>query len=331
VRIPVTVVHGWLDSGAGELAAGLAERAGPGVALVHPASTPPEPASGVERVAVREQVGHRSPGCPCCALRVDLVDALGRLTRRRVPPARIVVVELPGADAATTVVTLLEDPALHRSLRLDGVVVCLDGPATATAVATHGTTGAWPHDSLLDAVLLADHVWVGGVDRLTHEGIRSVALGVRGLNPLAPVDATAPDHRTMLAIRAWSHAGVAARLDRMCALPHPSAQHPDDGTGGDGTTGSTLLEVDGALDPDRVEDWLDTLHGTVGARLLRIEGVLALDGEDRPRHVLGCRTAFSQQRGPRWRPGQARRSRLRLAGRSLDVGDLAVHLRACRA
>lgn len=327
MSVPVTIVHGWLDSGADRLAITLARGAGPAAVLVHHGfgdlGIPPD----LEAVRVREQTGHRSPGCPCCAVRVDLLDGLGRLLRRRHPPRHVVVLELPGADPATSVVTILEDPDLQARAHLNAVVACLDGPTTAARMAT-GDQDPWPSPTMLHTTVLADYVWISHGRQLTHDGIRLAASAVRRVNPLATVDASTPRPGPILERDAWSPDAVGRRLDSL-----PSGGHPAGGqaVGGPGWIGSTLLEVDGSLDSDRVEDWISALHGASGARLLRLEGVLALEGDGRRRHVIGCRTAFRQQPGPSWRVDEHRRSRLRIAGSGLDLRALHAELSDCRA
>lgn len=327
MSVPVTIVHGWLDSDAGTLAVALAEAAGPGSVLLHHGFEDLLVPEGLDAIRVREQIGHRSPGCPCCAVRVDLIDALGRVARRRVPPAHIVVVELPGADAATSVVTLLEDRELGALVHLSAVVACLDGPTTATRMATR-PHHPWPDTTMLDAVLLADYVWISHARDLTHHGICLAAAAVRNVNPVATVDASTPRPEPILALGTWSPCRAAQRLDRLRTPAHPAGGRR---VGGPDWVGSTVLEVQGDLDSDRVEGWIAALHGAAGARLLRLEGVLALEGEAHRRHVLGCRTAFRQEPGTIWGDREDRRSRLRIAGRALDLSELRSELHDCRA
>ncbi|MGE3621973.1 MAG: GTP-binding protein [Acidimicrobiia bacterium] len=325
----VTFVHGWLDGGAEQLGARLAAAAGPGTVVVHHGRSSLDVAPTVEVVTTGEEVGARSEGCACCAQRVDLVEVLGRIARRRRPPAHVVVVELPGADPATAVVTMLDDPDLRRLTHLNAVALAIDGPAVSAVVGDGGTTDPWPMATVLEATVLADLVWIAGGDRLTHQGVRLAAAPVRRVNPEVSLDASsAPRLDHLLRARAWSPASARRRLDRCGPARRPVAAHP---AGTAPTTGATLLDVDGELDPDRLEAWIHVLHGAAGARLLRVDGVLALAGDEHRTHVVGCRASLHHEPGAPWAPGEARRSRLRLAGRDLDLGDLGAQLDACRA
>jgi len=322
----VTFVHGWLDSGADELAVRLATSAAPDAVLVHPDQWAPSPPPGIEAVPTRETIGFRTAGCACCAQRVDLIDTLGRIARRRRPPSHIVVLELAGADPATPVVTVLDDPDLTRLVRLNAVVLALDGPATATAVGTN--LSPFPSEQLLEAAIMADAVWISRGRKLTPRGVQAVAAAVRGVNPLAPLDATSePDLAHVLGSASWSPSSVPARL-RHLRLPPECGTSPPPVDGA--RTGSMIFSVAGALDAERLDDWVHALHGAAGERLLRIEGVLSLAGQDRRLLVVGTRTAVRCEPGPPWRQDEPRVSWLRIAGRELELGDLGSTLLACR-
>lgn len=324
MSVPVTVVHGWLDGAGDRLAAQLADLGGPGTALLHGRGFD-QPLSGdVEVLRIKEQVAYRAPGCSCCTVRVDLVDDLGRLLRRRQRPDRVIVAEVPGADPATSVVSLLSDPALRDDCHLDGVLVGLDGPALATAIAER-VDDPWAAASVLDATILADHVWIAGGRALTHRGVLLAASAARSVNPLATVDSATPTDGRLLRLDAWSPTRLPARLRQLARAAHPSARG-----GGAVHTGTVSLVVDGLLDGDRLEDWVHELHGTAGTRLLRIEGELAIAGEEHRQLVVGCRTTVRTSDGAAW-GDDLPCSRLRLAVRHLELGDLDEQLLDCRA
>lgn len=100
-----------------ELAAGRGEEVAVVSASLSPSSFP-----GAQMViAADEEVVERSPGCPCCAVRHDLVRVLRNLGERRHRPARIIVETSAVADVATLEQTLMAHPALRRVVTLDGV------------------------------------------------------------------------------------------------------------------------------------------------------------------------------------------------------------------
>jgi hypothetical protein len=62
---------------------------------------------GVAVVEAEPELVHRTPGCVCCAVRLDIVDVVGTLGRRRVPPRHVVVEALPHDDPLCVAPTLL--------------------------------------------------------------------------------------------------------------------------------------------------------------------------------------------------------------------------------
>jgi G3E family GTPase len=330
--MPVSVVCGWADSGArgdGGLAVAMVTAAGPGAVLLRPQLVAGDDAAvgaaGVEVYRLTEEVAERTPGCPCCAVRVDLIRALGLLARRRRPPHRVVVETLPDTDPATIAVTVLDDPELGTTVRLDGIVTAVDGSALATRLVT--APRRWPAPVALDQVLMADQLVITGCDRLTPVARTATSRFLRSLNPVAgplrhPGGWSAA---SLLGLGGWSPDRVGLRLEQLRApilLP---------GEGGQGATGSLRLEVAGDMREERLEEWFEELRATQGARLLRVEAVLAMSGYERRWLAVGSRTVVRFRRGRPWEAGERRGSRLRLVGRDLDLSSIATGLSACRA
>jgi G3E family GTPase len=320
-ELAVTLVTGWTGGSADRTGVDLAA-AVDRTTLLRADVADPDLGTDIGTITLDEDVAHRSPGCPCCAVRLDLIEHLGVLGRRRRPPARAVVVQAPGSDVATAVTTVLDDPELARHCRLDGIVTCVPGPQVAATLA-EGVGGGWPSPRLLDAVMLADVVLVDGTERLTDDGARRVLAAVRNVNPHARVAAGGTlDPRTAIDLRSWSlHAPRARMLQRVDAH--------SEGNGTPAPTGPVVLRTDRPLAPRRLEGFFAELHGTTGARLLRVDAVLDIAGDDRRNVALGCRTVLRSQRGRRWGPSERRESRLRVVGRELDVDHLAEVLDAC--
>jgi G3E family GTPase len=318
--LPVTLVAGWLDDGAAVLGQRMAANT-PGAAILH-AGLVGVGAAG-EVIALEEEIAHRSPGCPCCAVRLDLLDWLGLLARRREPPSHAVVVGALGTDLGAAAVTILDDPALRRGCRLDGVVACVPGKALSAAVAAR-VEDPWPSPALLEAVLLADVVWITDAAELTVDGLRMASRVVRSVNPTAAIDATrSPDVERLLQLRSWSPEAAARQVERLARATHPAGIVMP--------TGATLLSGERPLDADRVERFLAELRATAGSRLLRLDAVFAIEGDDRRQLVQGCRSALRVRPGRAWADDEVRRSQVSIVARDLDVEHLAPAFAACAA
>jgi len=90
------------------------------------------------------------------------------------------------------------------------------------------------------------------------------------------------------------------------------------------------LVLDGELDEDRFAEWVERALGDVEARILRMKGILAMEGVDARVIVQGVGGAIEVVVGPPW--GDAtRNSRLVVLGLGLDAAGLEAGFAACGA
>jgi G3E family GTPase len=316
--VPVTLVGGWYGAGKTTLLRAAAAHLGAGVAVIQGGFGDEVP--GTERVVVDEEVGHRSPGCPCCALRLDLVDALDDLLTRRRPPRRILV-ELTGpADVLTAAQTVLDHPRVRARAELDRLVTVVD--ATTVAVRLANGDGPVPYGPLLDQLVAADVVVVSRLERLTSRAAELVGWVLHGLAPLARVEVAGLERAaTQLGTptAAFSAAATPAHLDRL--RPHPAMCHGH----------HVRLDLPGLMDGERVDAWLSDLHAAAGARLLRFHASFAV--QDDPAHrtlVRGVRATVRVDEHPATNT-HSPCSRVLVVGHGLDRGELHTGLAGCIA
>jgi G3E family GTPase len=284
VPVPVTVLHG--DTG--EIAA-LYRSSGAHVS---------------DTVAV---LGERTPDCPCCQARLDVVDALGTLVDRRTPPTSIVLAVAAVDDAATVVQTILSDPDLQRLVALDGVVASLDGIALATRLAL-GEPLLTPQEAI--GVGIADRVALRRGGDLTDAAQASIDAMVFSANRLARRFVGSDP------LAAWH--GVPC-LDTVTDIDATSV----DATSVETASLTTVMCVaDAPLDPEAIDAWLASVVARHGVRLLRLQGALAVRGHDDRvccRAVRSCASSHSEGL-----PGHVRStsSMVAVVGFDLDAEDL---------
>ena len=321
-RVPVTLVGGWYGSGKSTLIRHLAS----------PGSDPDRDATLVVQggfvslaeclpsvVATEEHVVELEPSCASCAVRHDLVELLPLYATRRRPPRRIVVELTGSADVVTAAQTLLGDADLRRSNYLDGIVVTVDGTAAASRLV--GGHDLFDDDLLVEQVAVADHLVVSGIADLPPRLADAICWSIRGVAPTAALSLErppAPDQ--VFDLGAFHPATVEQRLLARSTAPCPSpAEHRG--------VVSTTVVVDGPLDPDRLERWMDELHHQHGRDVLRLHGVLAVHGEPERWVVSGARTVIDLGFGGEW-GDEPRRSILEVVGRHLDTSELSASFSA---
>ncbi|MGH1341646.1 MAG: CobW family GTP-binding protein [Nannocystales bacterium] len=261
-----------------------------------------------ERVSrIREITG----GCICCQAQAELDAALAEFAASTPRPTRILV-ETSGAASPAGVIRALTWGSARESLRLDGVVTVLDA---STA------------DKMLAFDLTVEQLGFADVVVLSHaDACRDVELAAleSTLGGYAPGAAFArgrhgrlegEDHGTLLALLE-TRSGVLRAV--------PSASGTADRHGIDAVS----LSFDGELDGERFSDWVEAALGSVQARILRVKGILAVEGLDERVIVQGVSEAVEVTLGPVWEDGP-RTSRLVVLGLELEEETLREGFDAC--
>lgn len=274
----------------------------------------------VLRVAVEPDVASRTPGCACCAVRLDVVDAVSWLLRRREPPRRVLVAIGDDDDTVTAAHTVLSDSVLIRLARLDGVLVTVDAVQWATRIRSD-----LPVDSALglDRLAIADRILIRRSRDVTPTALGEVGHVVRSANRIAPVIAPAIARCTtgdLLDIDAWRgapHVGPGP------AEPSPLLA-PDDPV-------TVACRADGELDSERLDEWLDEVIATHASRLLRLQGAVAVPGQQARACFHGVRSyAVSHTRAPSAAERSGAVNTVLLVGRGLPADVLRAEFDAIR-
>jgi G3E family GTPase len=225
-------------------------------------------------------------GCLCCALNGDLAAVLEGLDTKRatgaVPIFDRVMVETTGlADPAPVLQTILDRPLLLRGYRLGHVVTTVDAVTGADTLDRHRET--------LRQVAIADRLLVTKSDLVREELSDALRRRLRQLNSRAP-------------IRFVSHGEIDPQMiladeEALASLQPRSASFDDAMTPGHAARIATIaLEFQRPLPYARLREWLGGLVGAHGGQLLRVNGIVAVQGQDRPIVVNGVQHLFHPPR-----------------------------------
>jgi G3E family GTPase len=219
-------------------------------------------------------------GCPCCAPRDDVAQALRTmLPRVRRDEVRRVVIETTGlADPGPILATLLSDTVAASAYRLDGIVTVVD--------AVNGVAALDVHERAVRQVAVADRIVLSKTDLADPADLR---VRLRRLNPGAQIATArqgvvgsavvlgaglfdpagkAPDLRTWLDVEAF------AAADRTTGPVTPIRRDAD--------IQAFCLTFDRPVPQSAVTTWLERLILLHGDALLRMKGILHLQALDRP-------------------------------------------------
>lgn len=266
-----------------------------------------------------------STGCLCCTVRGDLVDTLRELNEKRergqVRAFDRVVIETTGlADPAPVIQALMTFPVARR-YRLRQVVTTVD------AFVGMATLDRQP-ESVKQAAI-ADDIILTKADLAPAAVAQALTARLARLNPGARM------HRSSLAALILPSQLAAADIfdpatkgedvTRWLAVeahetghgPHHHEADQHDVNRHDAAISSFCLSFETPLQWEHVANWLDALVMAHGDDLLRVKGILAIKGRERPIVVQAVQRLFHPPvELPAW-PSPDRTSRIVFITRNL--------------
>jgi G3E family GTPase len=271
---------------------------------------------------IDESVVLLQSGCICCSIRDDLASALrGLLSRRErgeIPAFDRIVIETTGlADPGPILYTLLSEPVIRHHFQLGNVITTVD-VVNAGLHLSRNREG-------IKQVAAADRLVLTKSDLAEAGQTAAVGEELARLNPSArlwdaaqePVD---PDF--LLDVLPSAPAPARYRVQNQGAgaikelRPHTEA------------VSSMSLIVDRPLDWTAFGIWLSLLLNRHGDDVLRVKGILCVEGSDTPVFINGVQhIVHPPQHLERW-PTPDHRSRIVFITRDIDQGRLRRSLEA---
>ncbi len=296
--------------------------------------------------SVAEDVVVMPAGCICCSIRGDLAKTLSKLIVRRKTGALAfdrVVIETTGlADPGPVHHTLLVDPVLAPDYALDGIVTVVDAVHGASTLDRHGEAQA--------QVAMADRIVLSKTDLAEPSTLALLTARLDRLNPAAPrLTATrgavppgtlfglSPLRAPMAADQAleWLAAPPPDPLAGLSGLSLPQrgpamdlalASHH----AADDRIASASIVLDAPIPAAVFDFWLDTLVALRGPDLLRVKGIVHIEGVPTPFVFHGVQHIFDP---PVPLTGAAQgdtTSRIVVIARDIPRADLAASLEVLR-
>ncbi len=215
-------------------------------------------------------------GCICCTVRGDIADTLDVLWQRRelgeLPPFRRIAIETTGlADPAPVAHALLAEPGARHACRLDAIVTTLD--------ALHGPMQLDRQPEARRQVAMADRILLTKTDLASPEQIAEAEARIIALNATAPrrhVVAGAVDAADVFDLGPDS-----GRLEQWLR-PLDSQGHRHLPFRHAEQIGSVVLRHDKPVSWSALQTWLDSVLSLRGDAVLRLKGIVWLEGQGRP-------------------------------------------------
>jgi len=280
-------------------------------------------------------------GCLCCAILGDLAKTLrGLIAKRAAGNANFdrVVIEASGiADPGPIVHTLATDRQIAQAFRLDGVVTLADA---ATGMKTLDQQFEAVHQVAMADVLILSKVDLVEPFDLSRfekrlEGINASARRIRAQHGKVPVGTlfglsamregvTLSDVDTWLGMsQEMAKADPLAGLSGFTVKPAaPAAFNPSTAAAHDHRINSASIEVTDPIPANVFDFWLDTLVALRGPNILRMKGILHVEGLPYPFVFHGVQHIFDAPVPMKSWSGQDTTSRVVVIARDMAEADL---------
>ena len=257
-------------------------------------------------------------GCVCCTIRGELSDAIKDLHERRargeIPPFRRLVIESTGlADPFPILSTVHSDPVLRHHFRLGNVVATIDAVNAAHQLDAQ--------EECAKQIAVADRLVLTKTDIAEADAVDRLLERITAINPAAPLWRSAESPPTAEELLSQDDAALPDESIR----PRPHSHHHAH-THSDIRAFAPMF--DAPLDWTLFGIWLTMLLNRHGQRILRVKGILNIEGSDTPVAIHGVQHLVHPPVHMRAWPDSNRQSRLVFIMRGLEPGRIAQSLRA---
>ena len=337
VKIPATIITGFLGAGKTTLVRHVLENAGGRrlAIIVNEFG-----ALGIDGDTLRscgiagcedDDIVELANGCLCCTVADDFLPAMEKLLNRPNPPEHILI-ETSGLALPKPLIKAFNWPSIRARVTVDGVIAVVDGPAVAAGrfaddleaiAAQRAADPSLEHDNPLaevyeDQIQAADLIVLNKTDLLDDAELARVQADITRAIPRAvkvlPTREGRLDPAILLGLYAAAEDDLAAR---------PSHHDAEDGAHEHDDFESffvTLPEVDS---PEALTARL--VHAAEAHGVLRMKGFASVRGKPMRLAVQGVGARFRHHYDRPWGPGEVR------AGHVVVIGQTGMDRAAIEA
>ena len=327
MKIPATVITGFLGAGKTTLIRHMLENAGgKRIALIINEFGD----LGIDRGMLAgcgiegcddDNIMELANGCICCTVADDFLPTMEALLDRPEPPEHIVI-ETSGLALPKPLVQAFNWPEIKSRVTVDGVITVVDAPAVDAgrfADNPEAVQQARQADEMLDhespleevfedQLLSADLVLLNKSDLLDASALEGVRLEVaKDIGPGAKIIASRHGQIDLSVLL-----GIGAGVEDVIET-RKSHHDGEDGHDHDDFD-SFIVSLGQITDPDGLEQKLKTT--TVAHDILRIKGFLDVPGKDMRLVIQGVGPRIQRYFDRPWKPGETRSSELVVIGQT---------------
>lgn len=281
-----------------------------------------------------QEIVQMNNGCICCTVRGDLLRSFFDLLEHRAKFDTIIIETTGLAEPGPVAQSLYADERIRSAFTLDGVVTVVDAKHIANQLEESGEA--------CRQIAFADLILLNKTDLANSDYLDKVEERIGQLNRVASVVRTRNSEMDLAAVFGLANDDLERKIDAAV-----SSHHCDDHETHDHHNGSqghsdhhldhnhlrnitTVCIVEpGALDGTKVSLWFRSLITKLGANILRMKGILHLQGDPDQFVFQGVQTEFEGRPGRAWGANEERTNRLVFIGRDLDQQRITRSFQDC--
>ena len=270
--------------------------------------------------SVNDNIVLLKSGCICCTIRSDLKDAIlslfARMRRGELKPFSRLVIETTGlADPVPILATLSADAMLKHHFRIGNIITVVDAPNGARNIE------AYPESA--GQVAVADRIIISKSDLADREAIDGLKSLLRRMNRAAEAvvfDETSDPTEALLLDTINDPGARPAEVARWIAAETSHGQDHDHvhDVNLHGNIRAFVIEADRAVAWPRFALWLSMLINRHGRKILRLKGLIDIEGAETPVVIHGVQHIIHRPLHLAAWPDGIRRTRIVVIGESLD-------------
>ncbi|NQV46661.1 MAG: cobalamin biosynthesis protein CobW [Rhodospirillaceae bacterium] len=318
MKIPATVITGFLGAGKTTLVRHLLQNAGGRrIALIINefgdlgVDADILDGCGIEGCEEGDMI-ELANGCICCTVADEFIPTMEALLGRDQPPDHIVI-ETSGLALPKPLVKAFNWPEVRSRVTVDGVIAVIDAPAVAEGrfADAEGAAPSPDHDNPLeevfeDQLLAADLVILNKSDLLDEAALASVTVSLAG--------SLRDSVKTIAAVNAAINIDVLLGLTAAAEddVENRRSHHDGEDDHDHDDFESFTVNMNDITDPSGLESLLAQV--TTAHDILRIKGIVHVPGKDMRHVVQGVGPRIQRYYDRPWADGEERRGRLVFIG-----------------